>query len=60
MAILQLVPMTNFQLQVTFATKILIVTLTLVTNNNEFWMKERVNKIRLHPLICHIHIIACN
>jgi hypothetical protein len=27
------------------------VALTLVTNDKEFWMKEKVNKICLHPLI---------
>jgi len=65
MAILQLVSATNFLLQATFATKILIVTLdksqtTLVANDNEFWMKEKVNKIFLRPLTYHIRIVACN
>ncbi len=65
MVILQLVHATNFQLQATFATKILIVALdksqtTLVANDNKFWMKEKVNKIHLHPLTCHIRIVACN
>jgi hypothetical protein len=48
----------------TFATKIFNhvgqVTLTLVANDNEFWMKEKVNKIRLHPLTGHICIVAYN
>ncbi len=65
MAILQPVHATKFQLQATFATKILIVALdkshrTLVANDNEFWMKEKVNKIRLHPLTCHIRIVVYN
>jgi hypothetical protein len=60
MAILQLVHATNFLVQVTFVTKILIVALTLVTNNNEFRMKEKVNKIRFHPLASHICIVICN
>jgi hypothetical protein len=34
--------------------------MTLVANDNEFWMKEKVNKIRFHPLIYHIRIVACN
>jgi hypothetical protein len=33
---------------------------TLVANDNEYWMKEKVNKIRLHPLTYHIRIVACN
>jgi hypothetical protein len=50
MAILQLIHATNFELQATFTTKILIVALnklhlTLVVNDKEFWMKEKVNKI---------------
>jgi hypothetical protein len=40
-------------------TKIPLVTLaklhaTLVTNDNEFWMKEKINKIHLHLLIGYI------
>jgi hypothetical protein len=31
----------------------------LVTNNNQLCMKK-VNKIHLHPLTSHIHIIICN
>jgi hypothetical protein len=62
MAILQLVPLTNFQLETTFVSKILIATLdkshvTLVVNDMEFWMKEKVNEIHLHPLINHIRIV---
>jgi hypothetical protein len=65
MAILQLVSAINFYLQATFATKILIVALdksqtTLIVNDNEFWMKEKIKKIRLHPLTYHIRIVACN
>ncbi len=63
MAILQLIHATNFELQATFTTKILIVALnklhlTLVVNDKEFWMKEKVNKIQFHPLTKHIHIVA--
>ncbi len=32
---------------------------TLVTNDNEFWMKEKVNKIHLHLLIGCICIVIC-
>jgi hypothetical protein len=60
MAILQLVHATNFQLQATFATKISIVALTLIANDNKFWMKEKINKICLHPLIGHVRIIIYN
>jgi hypothetical protein len=63
MAILQLIHSTNFELQVTFTTKILIVTLnklhlTLVVNDKEFWMQEKVNKIQFHPLTKHIHLVV--
>ncbi len=42
-------------------TKILLVVLnkshmTLLTNNNELWMKEKINEIHLHPLIGQIRI----
>ncbi len=45
----------------TFATKILIVVLnkfhvTQVINNDEFWMKKKVNEIHFHPLIGHIQL----
>jgi hypothetical protein len=33
---------------------------TLVAKNKEFWMKEKVNEIHLHPLINHICIVTCN
>jgi hypothetical protein len=32
----------------------------LVANNNEFWMKEKVNEIHLHPLTSHIYIVIYN
>ncbi len=28
--------------------------MTLVANNNKFWMKEKIDQICSHPLICHI------
>jgi hypothetical protein len=31
---------------------------TLITNNNEFWMKKIVNKIHFHPLTNHICIVV--
>jgi len=34
--------------------------MTLVANDNKFWMKEKVNEIRLHPLTYHIRIVASN
>jgi hypothetical protein len=34
--------------------------MTLVANNNEFWMKKKVNEIHLHPLTSHIHIVIYN
>jgi hypothetical protein len=30
--------------------------MTLLTNNNELWMKEKINEIHLHPLIGQIRI----
>ncbi len=49
MVILQLVPTTNFWLQMTFATKILIVALNkthvrLVTNNKEFLDEKKIQQ----------------
>jgi FMN phosphatase YigB (HAD superfamily) len=29
--------------------------MTLIVNNNEIWMKEKVNEIHLHPLTDHIY-----
>jgi hypothetical protein len=44
-------------------TKILIVMwdkshVALIANDKEFWMKNNINKIHLHYLIDHIHIVA--
>jgi hypothetical protein len=36
------------------------VALTLVANDNEFWMIEKINEIHLHPLTGHIHIAVYN
>jgi hypothetical protein len=39
------------------------IALTLVTNDNKFWMKEKINEIRLHPLISHTYCrlqLRCN
>jgi hypothetical protein len=33
---------------------------TLVVNNNKLWIKEKVNKIHLHLLTSHIHIVVYN
>ncbi len=59
----QLVHTTSFKSQATFMTKISLVTLDKlheVTNDNELWMKEKVNKIHLHILISCICIDICD
>jgi len=59
----QLVSTTSFKSQATFMTKISLVTLDKlheVTNDNELWMKEKVNKIHLHILIGYICIDICD
>ncbi len=33
---------------------------TLIVNDNEIWMKEKINEIHLHPLTNHIRIVICN
>jgi len=33
---------------------------TLIKNDKEYWMKEKINKIHFHPLTNHIHIVTCN
>jgi hypothetical protein len=62
---LQLVLATNFKSQAKFTTKISLFALnklhtTLVPNNNEFWMKGKINEIHLHPMNSHIHIFVHN
>jgi len=34
--------------------------MTLVTNDNELWMKEKTNKIHIHPLIGCMRIVIYN
>jgi hypothetical protein len=53
--ILQLVYMTNFKLQATYAIKI-----SLVTNNMISKWKIEFNKLHFHPLTKGIHIVICN
>jgi hypothetical protein len=34
--------------------------MTLVVNDNELWIKEKINEIHLHPLIGCISIVICD